>query len=92
MHLDVIIPTRNRSRLLARAIESLLAAPAPPGLHVRILVVNNGSTDATPALLEWMMARHRGRIAVINERRRWEIARAERGHLRSDRRPHRHDR
>jgi glucosyl-dolichyl phosphate glucuronosyltransferase len=70
MHLDVIIPTRNRSRLLARAIESLLAAPAPPGLHVRILVVNNGSTDATPALLEWMTARHRGRIEVINERRR----------------------
>ena len=70
MRLDVIIPTRNRSRLLARTIESLLAAPAPPGLQVQILAVNNGSTDATGALLEWMAARHRGRVHVINERRR----------------------
>ena len=70
MRLDVIIPTRNRSRLLARAVESLLAAPAPPGLDVQILVVNNGSTDATGAMLEWMAARHRGRIHVIDERRR----------------------
>ena len=70
MRLDVVIPTRNRSRLLARAIESLLAATVPPGLDVRIVVVNNGSTDSTAALLEWLSARHRGRIVILNERRR----------------------
>lgn len=70
MRLEVIIPTRNRSRLLAQALESLLAAPVPQGLEVRIVAVNNGSTDATPAVLEWMAARYRGRVEVITERRR----------------------
>lgn len=70
MRLDVIIPTRNRSRLLAQAVESLLSAPAPVGLDVRIIVVNNGSTDTTGAMLEWLAARHRGKVEVITERRR----------------------
>ena len=70
MRLDVIIPTRNRARLLAQALESLLLARVPDGLSVRIIVVNNGSTDTTSAMLEWMTARHRGRIVVIDERRR----------------------
>lgn len=67
--LDVLIPTRNRARLLAGAIGSLLRAPIPTGLSVTIVVVDNGSTDGTPKLLEWMAARHRGRIQVVNERR-----------------------
>lgn len=70
MRLDVLIPTRNRSGLLARAIDSLLAAPAPTGLDVRIVVINNGSTDSTAGFLEWMTARFRGRVAVLHERRR----------------------
>ena len=70
MRLDVLIPTRNRSRLLAGAIDSLLAAPVPAGLLVRIVVINNGSTDSTAAFLEWTTARFRGRVSVIHERRR----------------------
>ena len=67
--LDVLIPTRNRARLLGGAIESLLAARVPEGLAVNIVPVDNGSTDGTPQLLEWMAARHRGRIQVVTERR-----------------------
>lgn len=67
--LDVLIPTRNRARLLARALESLLAAPIPADLSVNITVIDNGSSDGTPGLLEWMSARYRGRIQVVNERR-----------------------
>lgn len=67
--LDVLLPTRNRARLLGRAVDSLLAAPIPPGLAVSITVVNNGSTDGTASLLEWMSARYRGRVQVVNERR-----------------------
>jgi cellulose synthase/poly-beta-1,6-N-acetylglucosamine synthase-like glycosyltransferase len=70
VRLDVLVPSRNRSGLLARALESLLAAPIPPGLDVRVAVINNGSTDSTAALLDWKVARYPGRIDVINERRR----------------------
>ena len=68
MRLDVLIPTRNRSRLLALALDSLLAAPVPQGLVVRIVVINNGSVDSTEPFLEWTKAR--GRVEVIHERRR----------------------
>ena len=54
--LDVLIPTRNRARQLARAIESLLAAPVPDGLAVTIVPIDNGSSDGTGALLEWLRA------------------------------------
>jgi glycosyltransferase involved in cell wall biosynthesis len=67
--LDVLIPTRNRARLLARALDSLLAARLPAELAVTITVIDNGSSDGTPGLLEWMTARYRGRIQVVHERR-----------------------
>src|SRR5918993_2037402 len=67
--LDVLIPTRNRATLLAGAIESLLRARVPEGLAVNIVVIDNGSSDGTPQLLEWMAARHRGRIQIVEERR-----------------------
>lgn len=67
--LDVLIPTRNRAKLLAGAIESLLRARVPEGLSVTIVPIDNGSVDGTPQLLEWMAARHRGRIQIVNERR-----------------------
>jgi glycosyltransferase involved in cell wall biosynthesis len=69
LRLDVLVPTRNRARSVQRAIESLLAAPVPSGLEVSIVVVDNGSTDETGSLLEWMKARHKPRITVVQERR-----------------------
>lgn len=67
--LDVLLPTRNRAQMLGRAIESLLAAPVPSDLTVSVVVIDNGSTDRTAGLLDWMKARHRGRIRVVYERR-----------------------
>ena len=67
--LDVLIPTRNRARLLTGAIESLLRARVPAGLTVNIAVIDNGSSDGTPQLLEWLAARYRGRIQIVEERR-----------------------
>lgn len=67
--LDILIPTRNRARLLARAIDSLLNAPVPDGLTVTIVPVDNGSSDGTAALLEWLSARFRGRVCPVSERR-----------------------
>ncbi len=56
MKLDVVVPTYNRSRLLRAAVESLLRAPVPPGLEVRILVVDNNSPDDTAAVVKELQA------------------------------------
>lgn len=45
---SVVIPTHNRSALVARAIKSVLAATSPGD---EILVVDDGSTDDTPAVV-----------------------------------------
>ena len=50
--LDVVIPTFNRSHLLALALDSLLRAPVPTNLQVAIYVVDNNSKDDTPAVVE----------------------------------------
>lgn len=44
--LSVVIPTRNRSDLLRRALLSL-AEQQVPAAHFEVLVVDNGSTDGT---------------------------------------------
>jgi glycosyltransferase involved in cell wall biosynthesis len=65
MTLTVILPSHNRRRLLALAIASLLrqaddpAAPLPQPLD--LLVIDDGSTDDTAALLAELSARD-GRI------------------------------
>jgi glucosyl-dolichyl phosphate glucuronosyltransferase len=60
MVLDVILPTFNREALLARTLASLRAAPAPDGLEVRVLVVDNASTDGTRALVRRLAADFEG--------------------------------
>jgi glucosyl-dolichyl phosphate glucuronosyltransferase len=47
LNLDVVVPTYNRSSLLRRALTSLLTAPIPAGLSVRVFVVDNNSRDNT---------------------------------------------
>jgi glucosyl-dolichyl phosphate glucuronosyltransferase len=69
LRLDVLLPTRNRVRLLQQALESLLVAPVPSGLWVKIVVIDNGSTDATSAVLSAFRDRHRSKIVIIRERR-----------------------
>jgi glucosyl-dolichyl phosphate glucuronosyltransferase len=51
MTLDVILATFNRAALLERTLESLRAARLPAGLSVRVLVVDNASTDGTATLV-----------------------------------------
>ena len=56
--ISTIIPTRNRATLLARAIDSVLAASRPGD---ELIVVDDGSTDDTTAIL----ARYAGRVRTI---------------------------
>ncbi|MCW5766771.1 MAG: glycosyltransferase family 2 protein, partial [Phycisphaeraceae bacterium] len=57
---SVIIPAFNYGRYLAAAVDSALAQPGPT---FEIIVVDDGSTDDTPQVLE----RYGGRIAVIRQ-------------------------
>jgi glycosyltransferase involved in cell wall biosynthesis len=47
----VAICTWNRAPLLRRALASLAALEIPPEVRLELLVVDNGSSDETPALL-----------------------------------------
>src|SRR5437899_1683179 len=51
MKLDLIVPTHTRSRLLVRLLDSIRAATCPEGLSVRVIVVDNASSDDTHDVL-----------------------------------------
>lgn len=69
MQLTVIIATYNRCELLPRALASLLAAEAPPGLDVRVTVADNNSRDATRAVVEEWQPKFGGRLQYLFEPR-----------------------
>jgi glycosyltransferase involved in cell wall biosynthesis len=53
--LDILIPAFNAEHCLERTLEAVLAQTVPAGIELGIVVVNNGSTDATPRLVdEWV--------------------------------------
>jgi glycosyltransferase involved in cell wall biosynthesis len=67
LQLDVVLPTHNRQDLLGRALDSLLKAEVPPGLTVRVTVVDNNSTDGTRELVRTRTADFGGRLAYVFE-------------------------
>lgn len=69
MRLDVIIPTYNRAELLSRTLRSLLAAKVPEGLEVRIVVVDNNSTDRTREVVEQWISDSDRRVVYVFERK-----------------------
>src|SRR5687767_12957191 len=67
MRLDVIIPTYNRQDLLPLTLNSLLAAEIPSELEVRIIVVDNNSTDGTRQVVESFQKKFGERIQYCFE-------------------------
>ena len=51
-HTTVLICTRDRADTLARALASHLDLEVPPGVTRDLLVVDNGSSDHTPDVVE----------------------------------------
>lgn len=74
MHLDVIIPTYNRSALLKKALASLLRPNPPEDLTVKITVVDNNSTDDTREVVEEISAKSNGKVAYAFEKRQGRSA------------------
>jgi len=68
MQLDVVIPTYNRSTLLPKALRSLLEARVPAGLEVRIIAVDNNSTDNTKAVITGLAERSNSRVDYVFEK------------------------
>lgn len=49
--ISVVICTRNRAESLRRTLQSLVRARPPVQSDVEVVIVDNGSTDATPAVV-----------------------------------------
>ena len=76
MKLDVLIATYNRSELLGRALQSLLAGSIPPGTEVCVTVVDNNSTDSTREVIEACMPAFGGRLRYLfeeNQGKSWAL-------------------
>jgi len=68
MQLDVVIPTYNRSALLKKTLGSLLRARVPAGLSVKVIVVDNNSTDDTKAVISDIAQASNGRVSYVFEK------------------------
>lgn len=64
--LSVVIPAYNYAAVLPRAIESVLAQ-AEAADSVELLVVDDGSTDDTAAVLEQLQMRYPGRFRALRK-------------------------
>lgn len=67
LSLDIVVPTFNRAELMTRTVRSLLSHNAPPGWDVRVLVVDNGSTDDTHEALVSLESEAAGRLRWVVE-------------------------
>ena len=58
VNISIIICTRNRSKRLERFFQGLAELRIPVGVVFEILIVNNGSTDDTEAILKNIMVQY----------------------------------
>ncbi|HEY3188694.1 MAG TPA: glycosyltransferase family A protein, partial [Solirubrobacteraceae bacterium] len=61
--MSIIVPCHNGARFLADALDSALAQTHPA---IEVIVVDDGSTDDTPAIL----ARYAGRVRALRQQNR----------------------
>lgn len=64
MLISTIIPVHNRSDLLREAVNSVLAQDYRP---IEIIIVDDGSTDDTPAVADELQMQHADIIRVIHQ-------------------------
>ena len=57
MTLSVLVPLLNEEEFVGTLLESVMAAPLPPGLEREIDVADDGSTDSSVEEVETVVAR-----------------------------------
>ena len=67
MKITVLLCTFNRSRSLARALESVAMSQLPDSVEWEVLVVDNNSRDQTRAVVEEFCRQHPGRFRYLFE-------------------------
>lgn len=63
---DVLMCAYNYGGFVARALESALAQDYPPEL-LRVIVIDDGSTDDTAAVVREVATRHPGRVRLVQQ-------------------------
>jgi len=64
--LSILVPVYNEEEYVAASIQRAMDAPLPDGLTSEIVAVDDGSTDATPAILDQLASEYPGRIRVFH--------------------------
>lgn len=64
-HISIVIPARNEAHAIGRCLDGALAQT---GCSFDVMVVDDGSTDATPAILARYAAEHAPRLRVTTGR------------------------
>lgn len=67
--ISVVIATRDRAPLLAETLNAIVAQQQWPGQSFEVVVVDNASTDATPAVVEAIAARSSVPVVYLREER-----------------------
>ena len=77
---SIVVPTYNRSSMLAGALETLANQKLDPGLSSEIVVVDNASTDETRDVVEGLRVAHpAARIRYVYEARQGQAFALNRG-------------
>ena len=69
LKLSVLAPLYNEEELVGALLESVIAAPLPPGMTMEIIVADDGSTDSSVEEVEAVAARHPGAIRLLKTER-----------------------
>lgn len=67
--LSVLIPLFNEEEFIGVLLERVLQAPLPEGLSSELVVVDDGSSDGSAAVVEEMGGKHPDRIRLIRHER-----------------------
>jgi hypothetical protein len=75
---SVVMAAYNYEQYVGRALESALAQDYPAEL-LEIIVIDDGSTDSTPQIVDSIAASHPGRVRVVHQDNAGYIAATNRG-------------
>ena len=65
MLLSVLVPLYNEEEYVGALLDRVLAAPLPAGVDSEVVVVDDGSSDDSAAVVEALCALHPGRIRLV---------------------------